>query len=501
MAVLQILVPALYGAAIAILLVYALNLYWLSVRYVKTQRLLPGRPPEATAPPAASWPRVTVQLPVYNEALVVRRLIEACARLDYPSSRLEIQVLDDSTDLTSELIAEQVDALRSHHVDIVHVRRHSRDGFKAGALANGLRFASGDFVAIFDADFVPPPDFLLRTLPTFADPGIGLVQARWGHLNERQSRLTRIQAFGLDTHFAVEQQVRGASDCFINFNGTAGVWRRTCIEEAGGWRSETLTEDLDLSYRAQLAGWRFEFVNDLEVPAELPALTNAYRSQQARWAKGSMQTAVLLLPCVWRSVVPVRAKIEGSLHLTAHLVFPLVLLAGLLHVPLVLMKEYGVGPGEEYFLLLGLGMFGLAGFFLAQVYAQRSLYPDWQKRLNLFPWFMAGTMGLSISNTRAVCQALAGRRSSFVRTPKQGAAHSRSHPGGSAYSEVRIPAIAWWEFLAASYCFAGLVAVIAAGQWAAAPFQALLVWGFGLISWYTLRDRLQARPLGRPWPV
>ena len=473
----------------AVLLVYALNLYWLSVRLVSGERLLPGRPPLDTPDRARTWPRVTVQLPVYNEATVVDRLIEACARLDYPKTLLEIQVLDDSTDVTSDMIAAHVERLRREGLEIVHVRRRNRDGYKAGALANGLRFAGGDFIAIFDADFVPAPDFLRRTIPRFDDSEIGLVQARWGHLNEHQSRLTRIQAFGLDTHFAVEQRVRAAAGCFINFNGTAGVWRRTCIEEAGGWSADTLTEDLDLSYRAQLAGWRLEYMHDLEVPAELPAVTGAFRSQQFRWAKGSVQTAIRLLPAVWKSAVSMRAKVEGTVHLSAHVVFPFVLLAGLVHGPLVLMKDANNAPGEGFFALLGLGVFGVAGFFLAQLFAQRSLYPEWRGRLRLFPWFMAGTMGLSISNTRAVWQAVTGRRSSFVRTPKSGSP-SDSHL--NKYVDRHIPAIVWLEMLAFVYSVGFGIAIVAAGEWAAVPFQVMLAWGFGLIVWYSLRDR-QAR--------
>jgi cellulose synthase/poly-beta-1,6-N-acetylglucosamine synthase-like glycosyltransferase len=488
--ILHILVPTLYGISMAVLLVYALNLYWLSMRLARGERLLPGRPRRDSYERERVWPRVTVQLPVFNEAMVVDRLIDACAGLDYPRRQLEIQVLDDSTDITSHLIAARVERLRREGLDIVHVKRRSRDGYKAGALSNGFRFAGGDFIAVFDADFVPESDFLRRTIPRFDDARVGLVQARWGHLNETQSRLTRIQAFGLDTHFAVEQRVRGAVGCFINFNGTAGVWRRTCIEEARGWSSETLTEDLDLSYRAQLAGWRLQYLHDLEVPAELPAITGAFRSQQFRWAKGSMQTAIRLLPAVWKSAVAMRTKVEGTLHLTAHLVFPFVVLAGLLHGPMVLMKNADAAPGEGFFAVLGVGVFGVAGFFLAQLFAQRSLYPEWHGRLRLFPWFMAGTMGLSISNTWAVWHAVTGRKSSFVRTPKRGSTISAVSDSPSSYVNPRIPGIMWLEMLAFIYSVGFCIAIVAAGQWAAVPFQMLLAWGYGLIVWYSMRDRL-----------
>jgi glycosyltransferase involved in cell wall biosynthesis len=481
------------------LLVYALNLYWLSARLVRDERLLPGRPTGPRPPTGLPWPSVTVQLPVYNEPLVVGRLIDACSDLDYPRRLLEIQVLDDSTDATSDIVAGRVASLHRRGVNIVHVRRDSRDWFKAGALANGLRFASGDFIAVFDADFVPEPDFLMKTLPHFSEPKVGLVQARWAHLNESHSQLTHIQAFGLDTHFAVEQRIRRLTGCFINFNGTAGVWRRTCIEESGGWSADTLTEDLDLSYRAQLAGWRLEYVNDVEVPAELPASMSAFRSQQFRWAKGSVQTALRLLPSLWTSDSEPRVKFEGTIHLTAHLVFPFVLLAGLLHAPLVLMKEAGMGPPEGYFAILGLGLFGLSGFFLAQLLAQRTLYPDWAKRLRLFPWFMAGTMGLSASNTGAVWQALRRRQSPFVRTPKVGSGNHMAAPHRVSDPKKRVPPVVWVELSVLAYSLIGLCAVIAAGQWAATPFQLLFVWGFGLVVWHSVSGFVMAPTAGNGW--
>ena len=492
MAVLEILVPVLYALAMLVLLVYALNLYWLSVRFVDIDRTRPGSIPDIDALPAHSgaWPRVTVQLPVYNEAVVVERLIDACARFDYPQKQLEIQVLDDSTDITCELAETRVEYWRKRGVDILHVRRSERTGYKAGALGNGLRFARGDFIAIFDADFVPEPDFLRRTLPMFDSPDIGLVQARWTHLNETDSLLTRVQAFGLDTHFALEQQVRHSAGYFMNFNGTAGVWRRECIEEAGGWNADTLTEDLDLSYRAQLAGWRLRYLQDVEVAAELPAIANAFRSQQFRWAKGSIQTAMRQLPALWRSSEQAAIKLEGTVHLTAHMVFPFVLLAGLLHAPLVALKAAGRGPGEVYFALLGLGLVGLAGFFLAQLYAQRSLYHDWVSRLRLFPSFMAGSMGMSINNTRAVWQALRGRTTPFVRTPKFSTMQPSSRHGKPEYADRRLPGIVWMEVAALLYCVAGIVVVVAVAQWAALPFQILLASGFGLVVWFSVRDRL-----------
>ncbi len=477
------MVAFLYALAIGVLLVYGLNLLWLAVQYARRERLRPGPPPDPEARPAPqeSWPAVTVQLPLYNEAAVAERLLDACAALVYPRRRLEIQVLDDSTDETTDRVARRVAYWRARGLDVVHIHRPHRQGYKAGALQNGLHLARGDLIALFDADFVPPPDFLLRLVPHFDDPAIGMVQARWGHLNAGDSLLTRIQALGLDAHFAVEQYVRHEAGCFMNFNGTAGMWRRTCIEDAGGWESDTLAEDLDLSYRAQLRGWRFRFLPDVEVPAELPADVQALRAQQFRWTKGAAETALKLLGRLWRSAQPRRVKIEGTLHLTAHLAFPCMLLAVLLHAPLLVGKHLGYGPGEGYFALLGLGLLGFAGFALAQLFAQRALYPDWRRRMVLFPLFVAGTIGLSAGNTRAVWQALRGKRSPFVRTPKQG---SGPAAGGSATGRRRSGGTAWAETALALYALAGLGAIIACGAWAAVPFQALFVVGFGLIVFY-----------------
>ncbi|GIV61477.1 MAG: glucosyltransferase [Rhodothermaceae bacterium] len=497
MSLLSLLFATLYATGMVVLLVYGLNLLWMAVVFARNDRLRPGPvpDPEATPDPDERWPVVTVQLPLYNEAHVAERLIDACARLRYPRGRLEIQVLDDSTDSTTALVAERVQYWQHRGVDILHLHRTDRKGYKAGALQNGLRLARGELIAVFDADFLPAPDFLLRTVPHFEDPHVGLVQARWGHLNADLSFLTRMQAFGLDTHFAVEQQVRGLAGCFLNFNGTAGLWRAACIEEAGGWTSDTLTEDLDLSYRAQLRGWRFVFLPDLEVPAELPLDLNAYRTQQFRWAKGAMQTARKLLGPLWRSAHPLRIKLEGTLHLTAHVVFPVILLVALLHAPLLGFEHAGLGPGPVYFAVMGLGLVGFAGFFLAQLYAQRALYPFWPRRLLYFPLFMAGSMGMALNNSRAIVQALRGKPSAFVRTPKYNV-----HPQAgsrawwrSRYAETRLPALAWIEMALALYCMAGLLLLLRFGAWSAIPFQLLFATGFGLIAFLNIAQHRQAR--------
>lgn len=469
--------------------IYGGNLLWLAVRYARADTLRTGRVPEPNALSGAmiEAPAVTVQLPLYNEPLVVDRLIDACARLSYPREKLEIQVLDDSTDLTSERASVRVAHWRRRGMDIQHIRREHREGFKAGALQNGLQFSRGDFIAIFDADFLPQADFLLRTIPEFTAPDEGLIQARWGHLNQEVSFLTRIQSVGLDAHFAVEQQVRGQEGCFINFNGTAGVWRRTCIEDAGGWHGDTIAEDLDLSYRAQMRGWRFRYLHDLEVPAELPATMSALRSQQFRWAKGSVEAARKLLRALIRSEAPRRAKVQGVLHLTGHFVFPFILIAALVHPPLLVIAA-GVGsPGDIYFGWMSVGLIGFAGFLLAQLLAQRDLYPDWGRRMARFPVFMAGTIGLSLNNSRAVLEAVVGKSTPFVRTPKLNQLENGSPPPVDAVG--RLPIIAWFEAGLFFYSLAGLFAVIFAGQWAAVPFQTVFAAGFGMVVFETVRDR------------
>ncbi|MEX0747864.1 MAG: glycosyltransferase, partial [Rhodothermales bacterium] len=453
---------------------YGSNLLWMSLAYARADRRREGHVPDPDFVPQATPVSVTIQLPLYNEPLVAERLIDACARIDHPPRHLEIQVLDDSTDSTSNVVTARVAAWQRRGINIVHVRRPHRDGFKAGALQNGFRIARGDYIAIFDADFVPKPDFLRRILAEFTDDDIGLVQSRWSHLNSDSSILTKMQAMGLDTHFAIEQRVRELTGCFITFNGTAGVWRRECIEDAGGWQGDTIAEDLDLSYRAQMKGWRFRYVGDLEVPAELPASTSALRSQQFRWAKGSTETALKLLGPLWRSAHPLRVKLQGTIHMTAHAAFLFILLALFLHAPLLVAKSVGEGPGPAYFGWMALGLAGFVGFSLAQLYAQRDLYVDWGRRLRLFPAFMAGSIGLSLSNARAVLEALAGKRSAFVRTPKFNAEEisSRSSTPPIAYAELAI-------FV---YSLAGLAAVVSIGEWAAIPFQALFVAGFGIIT-------------------
>ncbi|MEE8523827.1 MAG: cellulose synthase family protein [Thermoanaerobaculia bacterium] len=402
----------LYYLILGILACYGLHRTVLVWRYWRT------RQDSLPLPPApASWPAVTVQLPIFNERYVAERLIEAVCALDYPRDRLEVQVLDDSTDETRGIVARLVERLRSDGVDVHHLHRDDRSGFKAGALAAGLERARGEYVAVFDADFVPPADFLRRSVPHFQDSSLGMVQARWGHLNRDYSLLTRVQAMLLDGHFVVEHAARNRSGCFFNFNGTAGIWRRQAIEEAGGWEHDTLTEDLDLSYRAQLAGWKFLYLPDLVVPAELPAEINAYKSQQHRWAKGSVQTARKLLRTVLRAPLGRRAKLEAFIHLTNNSAYLLMVMLSLLVFPAMVLRR-----GDEAWKLLA---FDLPLFLAATVsvivfylVSQRAEGGSLLRRLLRMPALMGVGIGLAVNNSSAVIQGLWQQGGVFHRTPK-----------------------------------------------------------------------------------
>jgi len=364
-------------------------------------------------------PVVTVQLPIFNEIYVVERLLRSVSELNYPRELLQIQVLDDSTDDTRQLTANCATELRRLGFNVEHIHRVDRTGFKAGALACGLESAQGDYVCILDADFVPQPDLLQQTIHFFTDPAIGMIQTRWGHLNRGYSLLTRVQAMFLDGHLLLEQTARSRSGRFFNFNGTAGLWRRTCIEEAGGWQHDTLTEDLDLSYRAQLAGWKFIFLSDVVTPAELPVDMNGFKSQQHRWTKGSIQTCKKLLPTIWRSKLPWLIKMEATGHLTSNFAYLLLAcLCVLLHP-----ASGGPQPGWVRTLLVDIPIFLTASVSVALFYicAQRELHPrTWMKEILLLPCLLALGVGLSLNNARAVLEAVFNHQSDFTRTPKYG---------------------------------------------------------------------------------
>jgi len=440
----------------------------------------------------SSTPAVTIQLPVFNEYYVVERLIRATCAMDYPLDKLEIQVLDDSTDGTIDLIAGIVAEYRTAGYNIRHCRRDNRTGFKAGALKQGLITATGEYIAIFDADFIPKSDFLRKTLPYFLRDGkCGLVQTRWEHLNSEYSFLTRVQAMALDGHFVIEQNVRNKAGFFINFNGTGGIWRKACILDAGNWEADTLTEDLDLSYRAQLRGWKFKFLNDVTSPAELPSEINALKSQQFRWTKGAIETARKILPRVWKSNLPLEKKIHATFHLSNNIVFPFILIAGILNVPLIFIKHQG--GYENYFTVMAVFVFAFLGSFMFYLYSQKDVYHDWQRRMLLFPLFMAGSMGFAVNNTKAVIEGLLKSKSEFVRTPKYSVVDKKDHWLDKKYVIRKVNYTVIIELALALYCLFGVAASIYYLELAAVPFQLMFSMGFGLVAWLSLKHAWLAR--------
>lgn len=456
--------------------VYRYQVVWLYYR-VKARRPVP--------PPLRVWPTVTIQIPVYNERYVVERAIRSACEVDYPRERLEIQILDDSTDDTTELIARATAPYRRRGLRVAHVRRRTRHQFKAGALTEGLRRAQGELIAVFDVDFLIPRDFLARAVPYFADPGVGMLQARWGHLNADYSLLTQSQAMLLDGHFAIEQTARHRAGRFFSFNGTAGLWRAAAIRDAGGWQTDTLTEDLDLSYRAQLAGWRFVYLQDLVAPAELPVEMNAFKTQQQRWTTGSIQTAKKLLPRFLTSRLPWPIKMEALCHLGGFFTYPLGLLASLGFPPLLLgaFRVPHVWPVDVVWCLL-LAIPG-ACFYAC---AQRELYPDWRARLRLVPWVIAVGIGMSVTNTRAVVDGLFNRQGEFVRTTKFGVQSKTDRWVRKRYRAPRA-STAWAELALAVYFAGSGVIALERGLYLALPSLALFAAGFGYVGWLSLSQR------------
>jgi cellulose synthase/poly-beta-1,6-N-acetylglucosamine synthase-like glycosyltransferase len=404
-----------YFFILSILAVYGWHRYYLVYEYMKHRDRVPG-----PKPLPAELPKVCIQLPLFNEMYVSDRLIDACVEMDYPRELLEIQVLDDSTDETRGIAELAVMRHAARGVNITYIHRVDRRGFKAGALENGLTQTDAPFVAIFDADFIPPVDFLRRTIGHFyADEKVGMVQARWGHINQDYSLLTKLQSILLDGHFVLEHGGRNRAGCFFNFNGTAGIWRRSVIADAGGWQHDTLTEDLDLSYRAQLRGWKFVFLPDLVSPAELPVEMNSFKSQQHRWAKGSIQTCRKVLPQILASDLPFKVKAEAFFHLTANFNYLLMVVLSILMFPSMYVR-YSMGWTEALF--IDLPLFVAATFSVANFYTvcQRELYKDWVSRLMYLPVVMSIGIGLAVNNTKAVLEALFRKETAFARTPKYG---------------------------------------------------------------------------------
>jgi cellulose synthase/poly-beta-1,6-N-acetylglucosamine synthase-like glycosyltransferase len=475
MSLVEILVIFAYVGVLLVLSVYGSHRYYMAYLYYRHKFRLPT--PERRF---EDLPRVTVQLPIFNEMYVVERLIGSVCALGYPRELLEIQVLDDSTDETRAIASACVDRWREQGLDIHYVHRTNRKGFKAGALENGLALAKGEFVAVFDADFVPEPDFLRRTVHFFTDPKIGMVQVRWEHLNRDYSALTQCQGILLDGHFVIEHTARNRSGAFFNFNGTAGIWRRESIVTAGGWQHDTLTEDLDLSYRAQLAGWKFVFLPQVTAPAEIPVEMNAFKSQQHRWAKGSIQTALKLLPRIFAMPLPRHVKREAFFHLTANFAYLLMIPLALL-MPISVMVRVGQGWFEV--LLLDIPFFAAATASVCSFYfaSQREIGMTVWQRIKYMPFLMALGIGLSVNNSRAVVEALLGQQSGFTRTPKHGVAR----PGESVARKRYRAAVTFQplvELALAGYMTYGVLFVLDRGVYYSLPFLFLFQAGFGYVG-------------------
>lgn len=474
----------LIAYVIPLLFVFGYSLVQLSlvINYLQSRSKKPIEPPPFDL---SNAPLVTFQLPIYNELYVVERLIEAIAVITYPKNRFEIQVLDDSTDETVELIANKIQQVQKQGISIYHIRRPNRNGFKAGALAEGLKTAKGEFVAIFDADFVPEPDFLLKTLPHFVSPMVGVVQTRWEHLNENFSILTKLQAFGLDAHFSIEQKGRNVGGHFINFNGTAGIWRKRCVENAGGWQADTLTEDLDLSYRAQMNGWQFVYLEHVGSPAELPVEMNALKSQQFRWTKGAAECARKHLFNVLKNKhLSLKTKIYALFHLMNSTAYICVLWVSILSVPILYIKN--TFPQYHLFFLLA-GIFQISLIILGTFY-----WVSYRKRHRTigffwyFPMFLSFMMGLSLHNAIAVLEGYSGKKTPFIRTPKFNVQLASDRWQTNRYISRQITPLIIIEGFFVLYFFGALLMALRLHDFWLFPFHLLLMVGFAAIFIYSM---------------
>ncbi len=483
------------GFDIALLIPYFIVLIMLAAygahRYVLVYLYYKHRDKQTKEPAStfAELPRVTVQLPIFNEQFVIERLVDAISKLDYPWEKLDVQVLDDSTDETVAVASALVGRYSATGFPITYHHRSNREGYKAGALAEGLKSARGEFIAIFDADFVPPADFLHKTIHHLHDPKIGMVQTRWTHINRNYSFLTEVEAILLDGHFVLEHSGRARSGVFFNFNGTAGVWRRTAIEEAGGWQHDTLTEDTDLSYRAQLAGWKFLYLQDVECPAELPVEMTAFKTQQARWAKGLIQTGKKVLPRVMRSDQPFHVKLEAWFHLTANLSYPLMCVLSLLLLPAMIIRFY---QGWFQMLYIDIPLFLASTLSISSFYlvSQKELFPrTWPRVLLYLPCLMALGIGLTVTNTRAVLEAIVGKKSAFARTPKYRVESRQDKVRAKTYRK-RLGWVPWLEMAIGTYFAFTVYYAVDNENFLTVPFLVLFVFGY----WYTgLMSLLQGR--------
>jgi cellulose synthase/poly-beta-1,6-N-acetylglucosamine synthase-like glycosyltransferase len=480
-----------YVVALSVLSLVSLNRYILvSLCRKFAHRRRESRPPLSDH----ETPFVTIQLPIYNEYYVAERLIRSACEVDHPRERLEVQVLDDSTDETLELTRELVRQFREEGVNITHIHRADRTGFKGGALAYGLELAQGEFVAVFDADFVIPRDFLRRTLPYFASARTGIVQARWTYLNEDYSLLTRATVIGLDAEFGIEQPARSWGGLFLGFNGTGAVLRAQCIRDAGGWHYDTITEDLDLSYRAQLAGWQIEYLCDVTCPSEIPADVHGLKAQQFRWTKGTQETAKKIIPRLLRSDISPWLKLQGTLHLLANSTYPFLLLVGILN-PIVVYAAHVHNIRIAWWVSVYF-LFSLFGTYSYHGEAERVLYRDWPKRMIYFPFFLGQAIGLSVNNAKAAIEAWIGRKSPFLRTPKYDLTKR-----GQAWHQRRYRSRFSWtslvELTLGVYTVGAIIYSIRTREYGAIPFLVLFAFGYLLVGFYSVRHQLLSRTVPR----
>ncbi len=478
----------LYALALTFVLFHSFTdahlIYHYLVSWRKGKRLLPV---------LANLPSVTIQLPIYNEVYVAERLIDVVCAIDYPAEKLEIQVLDDSTDETRDVVAKKVAGLQQRNINIQHITRSNREGFKAGALKHGLSLAKGENIAIFDADFLPPADFLFKTIPHFSDEQVGMVQTKWGHINKDSSLLTSLQAIALDGHFSIEQIGRNAAGYFINFNGTGGVWRKECIVNAGNWEADTLTEDLDLSYRAQLKGWKFIYLEDVITPAELPPVISAFRTQQFRWAKGGAETARKNLKKVLSSHLPFSIKWHGLFHLIYSFGFVSIIISMILSVPLIAVQIY-YPQYEPFFyatniIILSLLIYIIHYFISYYRNTQGSSAEKIFGFIIRFPLFISLFIGISLNNAIGIVQGYSGIKSDFIRTPKFNTTFAANKFYSNKYTDIKISRTSFMEGLLAIYFLFGILLSLYFGKFGMIPIFILGAVGFAIVFISTFTER------------
>jgi len=494
--ILDYLIIGIYSMAMLLIFFYALAQLNLLFNYLRSKKKDENAPKFNLNIPT-EVPFVTIQLPVYNELYVMERLLENMAKLNYPKDKLEIQVLDDSTDESLELTAKLVENLQKEGLDIQHITRTDRSGFKAGALKEGLKIAKGELIAIFDADFLPKADWLQKTIPYFKDPEIGVVQTRWSHINRDYSLLTKVQAFALDAHFTLEQVGRNSQGHFINFNGTAGVWRKECILDAGNWEGDTLTEDLDLSYRAQLKHWKFKYLENVETPAELPVVISAARSQQFRWNKGGAENFQKMLWRLWKTEgIPVKTKVHGTLHLLNSTLFLNVLIVAILSIPILYIKNANAHL-KSYFIIMSFFVVSTLIFFICFWYTYKRIYGGGLKNffryIGMFFIFFSIAMGFSVHNSVAVVEGHLGKKSEFVRTPKFNISQLKESWKNNKYLRKGVSVNVIAEGLLMLYFAFGMYSAFVVGNnegdFGLFPFHLMLFIGFGFVFFKSLTSK------------